>query len=136
MVEFNTVPTSNQKPLDATDAQEIYGLIKQYGDADKAFKNKSGSALEPQHFPTVSKEADRLFKEMNRYASGNVVVTPEQSHFDEETGEKIIDQEAEYYTLSTESDFKAQFTSDLLDVNEVYNDWKGERTWTQIKNGE
>jgi hypothetical protein len=134
MVEFNEQPTSTQKTLDATDAQEIYGLIKQFGDADKAFKNKQGSDLEPQHFPMVSKEADRLFKEMSKYASGKVVITPEQSHFDEETGEKIIDQEAVYYKLTTESDFKAQFSSDYLDVAEVYSDWKGNRTWTEIKN--
>lgn len=136
MVDFNEQPTSSTPELDASTAQEIYALIKQHGDIDKAYKNKGNSLYEPEHFKQVDKEADRLFNEMSRYANGNVLLEPEQSHFDEESGEKVIDSEAVYYALSTETDFKSQFSSDYLDVNTVYSDWKGDRTWTNIKNGE
>jgi len=132
MVDFNLTPTSNQAELTAVDAQLIYGLIKEFGDADKAFKNKHGSDLEPQHFPIVSKEADRLFVEMSRYATGNVILEAEVSHFDVDSNEMVIDSPTVYYKLTTETDFKAQFTSDLLDVEEVYKDWKGSRTWAEI----
>lgn len=133
MVDFKLKPTSNQTELTELDAQLIYSLIKKYGDADNAFKKKTGSDLEPQHFALVSKEVDRLFADMNKYASGNVLLDPEVSHFDEVSGEKVIDSPAVYYKLTTETDFKSQFTSDLLDVSEVYKDWKGDRTWTEIK---
>lgn len=135
-MEFKERPTSSTPEITAEIAGKVYDLIKQYGDADTAFKSQSDSAIDPEHFKTTDKEADRLFKEMNRYTSGDVLLEPEQYHFDEETGEKIIDSKAVYYTLTTERNFKAQFSSNLLDVAEVYTDWKGNRTWTQIKNGE
>lgn len=136
MVDFNESPTKSTPELDSTTAQEIYALIKEHGDADKAYKNKGNSDYEPEHFKQTNDEADRLFKEMNKYASGRVLLEEEESHYDEETGEKVIDKEAVYYELTTETDFKEQFSSEYLDVNEVYYDWKGDRTWSEIKNGE
>ena len=119
------------------DGMVIYNLIKSNPSLSPAqLINIDGNNYLYTSFKEVIDEKDRLFNEFSRYASGSVLLTPEEFHFDEETGEKVIDKKAVYYTLTTETDFKAQFNSDLLDVNEVYNDWKGSRTWTEIKSGE
>jgi len=133
MVDFTTKGGNSTPELTAEIAGNIYALIKQEGNADLAFKSQESSQYEPEHFKLVDKEVDRLFKEMNKYAYGRVLLEPEEYHFDEETGEKVIDSEAVYYNLTTETDFKNQFSSDILDVNTVYNDWKGDKTWTVIK---
>jgi len=133
MVEFKTAPTNSTSELTSEIASNVYSEIKSHGDADTAFKAQTDSSIDPEHFKTVNNEVDRLFSEMNKYASGNVLLEPEVSHFDEETGEKVVDSEAVYYKLTTETDFKSQFSSDYLDIAEVYNDWKGSRTWTEIK---
>ena len=135
-MDFTTKGGNSTPVLTSDIAGEIYALIKLEGNADLAFKNQENSQYEPEHFKEVDNEADRLFKEMNKYAYGRVLLEAEQSHYDEETGEKVIDSEAVYYSLTTETNFKSQFSSELLDVNTVYNDWKGDKTWTQIKSGE
>ncbi len=45
------------------------------GDVDKAYKLKGNSDYEPEHFSQTAEEAERLFNEMNRYASGSVILT-------------------------------------------------------------
>jgi len=135
MVDFKEKPVCSTKELIPSVAKEIYLLIKQYGDSDSSFKEKGNSDYEPEHFKLVDKEIDKLFSDMTRYASGNVLLEPEVNHIDEITGEIIIDIPASYYVLTTETDFKKQFSSDYLDISIVYGDWKGDKTWTEIKEG-
>lgn len=137
MINFNPEPTTSTPEITSEIAQVIYALIKEYGDADKAYKLKGNSDYEPKHFTETAQEAERLFNEMSLYASGGKILqegTPEVYGEDGEIETEAIP--PTYYTLTTEEDFKAQFSSDLLDVNTVYTDWKGDKTWTEIKNNE
>jgi len=134
-MDFTIKPTNSTPELTSEVAQTIYAEIIEHGNADLAFKAQVDSAYEPEHFKLVDKEIDKLFSDMNRYSSGNVLVEPEVNHIDEITGEIIIDSPANYYILTTETDFKKQFSSDYLDISVVYGDWKGDKTWTEIKEG-
>ena len=62
-MEFKTQPTNSTPALTAEVAQEIYGLIKTYGSADRAYKDKGNSDYEPEHFNIVDKEIDRIVRE-------------------------------------------------------------------------
>lgn len=137
MINFNPEPTTSTPELTSEIAQAIYTLIKTHGDADKAYKLKGNSDYEPEHFTQTANEIERLFNEMNRYASGSVVLeagTPATYNEEGEIETEAV--EPVYFTPTTETNFKEQFSSDLLDVNIVYTDWKGDRTWTEIKTNE
>lgn len=121
--------------LDVAKGMDIYNMIKDNPELSPAqLVNLENNTHLYTSFKKVINKKDRLFAEMNTYSSGNKLLSEELFHFDEETGEKVIDTPAVYYTLTTEADFKSQFESDLLDTDEVYNDWKGDRTWSNIKN--
>lgn len=136
MINFNPEPTTSTPELTSEVAQAIYALIKTHGDADKAYKLKGNSDYEPEHFTETVEEAERLFNEMSEYSNGKMIEEGTPAVYGEDGEIEVEAVEPTYYTLTTESDFKAQFSSDLLDVNEVYTDWKGDRTWKEIKTNE
>ena len=131
-MEYTAQPTNSTPELTAVIAQAIYTKIKQYGTADSAFKNQSDSKYDPEHFEATDKEIDRIVKELNEYASGKII-TPEEFHYDEETGEKIIDVEEERYVMTTETDLVAQVESELLDVKDILNDIEPNGIWDEFK---
>jgi len=120
-MEFKTQPTNSTPALTAEVAQEIYSLIKTYGSADRAYKDKGNSDYEPEHFSIVDKEIDRIVRELNEYKNGKLI-SAEVSHIDEETGEKVIDSEAVYYEYTTDEDLANQVSSDYLDVSLIITD--------------
>ena len=120
-MDFNEQPTNSTPALTAEIAGQIYNLIKEHGDADKAYKLKGDSSIDPEHFVLVDKEIDRIVKELNEFKSGKLLEA-EEFHYDEETGEKVIDKEAVYYEYSTDEDLAEQVSSDYLDVATIIED--------------
>jgi hypothetical protein len=134
-MEFNEQPTNSTPALTAEIAGQVYDLIKQYGDADKAYKLKGDSSIDPEHFTAVDAEGDRLIGEINTLMSGGKVITPAVPAVVGEDGEITSEAvPAVYYEPTTEANLLAQLSSDLLDVEDVLDDQKGEMTWTQFKN--
>ena len=120
-MDFNEQPTNSTPALTAEIAGQVYNLIKQYGNADKAYKMKGGSSIDPEHFTAVDKEIDRIVRELREFKNGKLLQA-EVSHFDEETGEKVIDSEAVYYEYTTDEDLALQVSSDYLDVATIIVD--------------
>jgi hypothetical protein len=119
-MDFNEQPTNSTPALTAEIAGQVYNLIKEYGDADKAYKLKGDSLIDPEHFSLVDKELDRIVKELREYKAGKLLEA-EESHFDEE-GNKVIDKEAVYYEYSTDEDLALQVSSEYLDVMTIIED--------------
>jgi hypothetical protein len=119
-MDFNEQPTNSTPALTAEIAGQVYNLIKQFGNADKAYKLKGDSLIDPEHFSLVDKEIDRIVKELREYKAGKLLEA-EESHFDEE-GNKVIDKEAVYYTYTTDEDLALQVSSDYLDVATIIED--------------
>ena len=117
---FKEQPTNSTTELTSEIAGQVYDLIKEYGDADKAYKLKGDSAIDPEHFVAVSNEVDRIVRELNEFKNGKLLQA-EVSHYTEE-GEKVIDSEAVYYEYTTDEDLALQVSSDLLDVSTIIND--------------
>jgi hypothetical protein len=119
-MDFNEQPTNSTPALTAEIAGQVYELIKQFGNADKAYKLKCDSSIDPEHFDLVDKELDRIVKELREYKAGKLLEA-EEFHFDEE-GNKVIDKEAVYYEYSTDEDLALQVSSDYLDVMTIIED--------------
>ena len=120
-MDFTPKPTTSTTPLTAEIAQTVYNLIKQFGNIDKAYKLKGDSIIDPEHFEAVDKEIDRVVRELNEFKNGKLLQA-EVSHFDEETGEKVIDSEAVYYEYTTDEDLALQVSSDYLDIATIIED--------------
>lgn len=120
-MDFTNKGTSSTPELTSEIAEAIYGEIKTHGNADLAFKAQTDSIHEPEHYKLVDKEADRIVKELNEFKNGKLLEA-EESHYDEESGEKVVDKEAVYYEYTTDEDLIAQVSSDYLDVETVFND--------------
>ena len=120
MEYFNEQPTNSTPELTSEIAGQVYNLIKEHGDADKAYKLKEDSSIDPEHFTAVDKEIDRIVRELNEFKNGKLL-EPEVSHYNEE-GEKVIDSEAVYYEYTTDEDLALQVSSDLLDVATIIED--------------
>lgn len=131
-MEYKTKPTSSIPELTSTIAKKVYSKIKEYGTADAAFKAQTDSAIEPEHFKMTNDEIDRIVKELREYASGKVIVA-EESHFDEETMEKVIDVEEVRYELTTENDLVSQVDSEYLSVLDILNDIEPDGIWDNFK---
>jgi hypothetical protein len=119
-MDFNEQPTNSTPALTAEIAGQVYNLIKQFGDADKAYKLKGDSSIDPEHFSLVDKEIDRIVKELREYKAGKLLEA-EEFHYDEE-GNKVIDKEAVYYEYTTDADLALQVSSDYLDVETIIED--------------
>jgi hypothetical protein len=119
-MEFNEQPTNSTPALTAEIAGQVYNLIKQFGDADKAYKLKGHSLIDPEHFSLVDKEIDRIVRELREYKAGKLLEA-EEFHYDEE-GNKVIDKEAVYYTYTTDEDLALQVSSEYLDVMTIIED--------------
>jgi len=120
-MDFNEQPTNSTPALTAGIAGQVYELIKQFGNADNAYKLKGDSSIDPEHFVLVDKEIDRIVKELREYKAGKLLEA-EESHYDEETGEKVITKEAVYYEYTTDEDLAEQVSSDYLDVATIIED--------------
>lgn len=119
-MEFKEQPTNSTSALTAEIAGQVYNLIKEYGDADKAYKLKGDSLIDPEHFTAVDREVDRIVRELNEFKAGKLLQA-EVSHIDE-SGEKVIDSEAVYYEYTTDEDLALQVSSDYLDVSLIITD--------------
>jgi len=119
-MDFNEQPTNSTPALTAGIAGQVYNLIKQLGDADKAYKLKGDSSIDPEHFSLVDKEIDRIVKELREYKAGKLLEA-EEFHYDEE-GNKVVDKEAVYYEYTTDEDLALQVSSDYLDVATIIED--------------
>ena len=119
-MDFNEQPINSTPALTAEIAGQVYALIKQYGDADKAYKMKGDSSIDPEHFVLTNAEADRIVKELNEFKNGKLL-SAEEYHYNEQ-GEKVVDKEAVYYKYTTDEDLIAQVSSDYLDVATILSD--------------
>jgi hypothetical protein len=131
---FKTEPTFSTPEITPEIAQSIYALIKEFGDADKAYKLKGNSDFEPEHFPIVEKEIERLASEINSRMSGSYLLEPAYPATYTEEGE--IDEEAVpavYYEATTKTKLIEDVSSDLLDVETLLDDLMGGETWTNYK---
>ena len=123
-------PVSDAPQITKSDAADIFELLKTRSLASA--RVASGSKYPLQFFYEVDNEFKRLQREFNEYMSGKLL-TPEVSHFDEETGEKVIDTPAVYYEATTETDLLAQVSSDLLDTKKVLNEIEPGGIWADFK---
>jgi len=116
-MDFNAQPTNSTPDLTAEIAGQVYVLIKQFGDADKAYKMKGDSAIDPEHFELVNKELDRIVSELYLYRNGSKLLN--SAVYDEE-GNLIS--EAVYYQYTTDEDLALQVTSEYLSVSIIIED--------------
>lgn len=101
---------------------EIYGLIRNNPALSPAqIINLEGVNYLYSSIKMIKKEIDRIVRELNEFKAGKLLQA-EESHFDEETGEKVIDSEAVYYEYTTDEDLALQVSSDYLDVATIIND--------------
>ena len=97
MADFTTTNASSSTPDITTEiANGIYGLMKTYGNADRAFKNQNNSEYDLSHFGIVDREIDRIFSLISSLLSGR------HKTADAETGE--MTSPVQYYVLTTEQD--------------------------------
>jgi len=108
---FTQQPTFSTLEITPEIAQSIYALIKEFGDADKAYKLKGNSDFEPEHFPIVEKEIERL----------------EEGEINEEAVPAV------YYEATTKTKLIEDVSSDLLNVETLLNDLMAGETWTNYK---
>jgi len=135
MVDFTVKGNSGVPSLSSSEAQEVYSLIKEFGNADNAFKSQGNSAFYNKHFEIVDKEVDRLFNEMTCKLSGCFVVKEAVPPVYDEDGEVVSEGEpVEFFKVTTETAFKNSLSSDLLDTDEVYLDFKNGLSWSGLKN--
>jgi len=121
-MEIKTQPTNSTPELTSEIAQAIFAKIVEYGNADKAYKSQADSAYDPEHFQAVDKEADRISAELAAYKSGSKVITPAvPAVYDEEGNVTTEAVPAVCYEYTTDEDLLSQVTSDLLDVESVYD---------------
>ena len=133
-MDFTIKPTNSTPALTAEIAQLIYAQIKEHGNADLAFKNQVDSALEPEHFLIVDKEADGIVTEFQAKLNGSYLLENKIPATYDEEGEILYEEvPAVYYKVTTEAVLKSSVESDLLDVEIVYNDFKGDKTFTELK---
>jgi len=101
---------------------EIYELIKNNPSLSPAqIVNLEGVNYLYSSIKMIKKEIDRVVRELNEFKNGKLLQA-EVSHFDEETGEKVIDSEAVYYEYTTDEDLASQVSSDYLDVATIIED--------------
>ena len=122
-MDFTQTPTNTTPELTEQIAQDIYNLIKLYGNSDLAYKLKDNSNYEPEHFPIVDKEIDSVISQINVLASGHFLIQAEMNHIDETTGELVIDTPAEYFTPTDKESFVAMLNSNLLDPSILLQDY-------------
>ena len=122
-MDFTKIPTNITPELTKPIAQEIYDLIKQYGNCDLAYKLKGNSNYEPEHFIIVDKECDLIVSQINILASCQFLIQEQISHIDEMTGELVIDTPVEYFTPTDIPSFIAMLNSDLLDPSVLLQDY-------------
>ena len=122
-MDFIQTPTNTTPQLTEQIAQDIYNLIKLYGNSDLAYKLKGNSNYEPEHFPIVDKEIDSIISQINTLASGQFLIQEEVNHVDELTEELVIDTPAEYFTPTDKESFVAMLSSNLLDPSVLLQDY-------------
>ena len=123
MINFKQEPTFSTKEITSEIASDIYALIKTYGDADSAYKEKGNSDIEPEHFKIVNDELQRLASEISLMKSGGKILEPAYPATYKEDGE--IDEEevpAVYLDGSVKENLVPYLSSELLDINQVLTD--------------
>jgi hypothetical protein len=125
------VPATTAPEITPEAAAEIFELLKTRSLASA--REVHGSKYPLQFFYAVEAEFKRLQQEFTSYMGGKLLEA-EVSHFDEETGEKVVDSEAVYYVPTTETDLLAQVSSDLLDIKDVLNVIEPGGIWLDYKN--
>ena len=132
-------PVKEELVVSASEAQKIYGYFKSGLDETQIFL-KYGLPITISAF--VKAEIKSLESQIISKMKGSYLLTGEESHFDEETGEKVVDVEAVYFKPTTEVALKNSISSDLLDVDllvtdvRVWSDGKPDEspTWVDYKN--
>lgn len=124
MIDFNKKPTTSTPKITSKVAKEIYDLIKEYGDADKAYKMKGNSDYEPEHFKEVEIEAEKVMADITLLKSGTKVIKDAEYSVNEKTGEIVITKEAEYFVAKDDLDVLSQLSSKLLDCEQILIDSK------------
>jgi hypothetical protein len=112
--------------------QTIYDELKTFGSVNDAWKKKGHSNHSFKDYVAVADEVERVKKEINAYMSGGVLLQAEESHFDDESGEKVIDQEAVYYNPTTQTDLLEQIDTEL-DKADILSIMKDGLTWEEFK---
>jgi len=104
-METTTNPTCSTVELTNELAMQIYNGIVENGSADSAFKNPATN-WDYSNIQKVDREADEIIEMIKT----NLIDYP-----------------------GSESQFKTSFSSDLLTTNTVYADFKGAKTWNELK---
>ena len=98
-------PTTSTVELNSIIAMQIYQGILASGNADLCFKHQSNSIWDNENIKIVDKEVDKVISEIKQLLSTDII----------------------------ETSLKSQLTSDLLTTNTVYIDFKGSKTYTELK---
>ncbi len=120
---FKTEPTFSTPEITPEIAQAIYGMIKEYGDADSAYKSKGNSDYEPEHFEIVDKELERLVNQLNSMKSGSYIIEPAYpAVYDDEGNITEEAVEAVYLDAEATDTYTNYLTSELLNVETLIAD--------------
>jgi flagellar motor switch protein FliG len=125
-------PVSTTSELTPELAAEIFDKLKTASPTTVFTDPANDSKYDWDHVQAVVDEFKQMVKEFNEWASGKVI-TPEESHFDEETGEKVVDVEEVRYELTTETDLISKVNSDILDSKKVLNEIEPNGLWNEYK---
>ena len=117
MINYKEKPTFSTPEITPEIAQTIYGLIKKYGDADSAYKQKGNSDYEPEHFDKVQEELNRLGNQILQMKSGSYVIEAGYPATEKEEAVPAIYLDPEKPEL-----FKNYLTSELLDIDTLLID--------------
>ena len=117
MINFNEQPTTSTAEITPVIAGEIYALIKEYGDADKAFKLKGNSDYEPEHFAIVQAELDRLGGLLASMKAGSYIIEPEYPATETEEAVPAV-----YLDPEDTKSFKNYLSSELLNIDTLLID--------------
>lgn len=124
MINFNPEPTTSTQPITSEIAQEIYVLIKEFGDVDKAYKMKGNSDYEPEHFAQTNNELERLVGLISTMKSDAYIIEPAYpAEYDEEGNVTAEEVPAVYLDGSSKANLLPYLSSELLDVEVVLNDF-------------
>ncbi len=144
------IPKDTNQALDYEGAENIRSMFKTLNTEDVTTvfinQNKLGFNYTNEEIIDVKKLLTNIETEIISKMSGSYVLTPgipAVTHIDEETGEKVIDSPVilpSYFEVTTKTALIESITSDLLNIEEVVNDfikyykvYDADRTWVSFK---
>jgi len=116
------------------DYNEVYSFMAGR-DCSASFQDPAhNSAYDFGDFVVVETEKKAIESDIKSLMSGSVVLTPaEPAEYDEEGNETKAAVPATYVVIESEEQLLATLGSEILDVETIYNDFKGGLSFAELK---